>query len=82
MTKFRRKTTDVEAVQYTVDNVQEVKDFVGSGMVSKQIETLFISTPSMLLTIVPNDWVVKGEFDDKFYTLTPENFSARYEAKV
>ena len=79
MAKFRKKVIELEAIQWTGENLLDVTDFVGDpANVMGQIQTLFINSEDNVVTVVPNDWIIKG-VKGEFYPCKPDIFAATYE---
>lgn len=86
MAKFRTKPFEIEAVQFTGDNEQELYGFCGwefavlpekfHGTHTAQVHVKHHNVWAM---VKPGDWIVRGQ-DDEFYPCDPEIFEAKYEA--
>jgi len=78
--KFRKIPLEVEAVQWTGDNWEEMKTF-GGGDVTKHdsIDTkLIIKTLEGDMEVSLNDWVICGELGEH-WPVKPEAFKKTYE---
>lgn len=85
MTKYRKKTVVIEAVQFTKNNFQEIKDFTNS-----QAHTFAIieGVNSWCTCIIPTlegqhiategDFIIKG-IEEEFYPCKPDIFHKTYE---
>jgi hypothetical protein len=73
--KFRKKPVEIEAVQYTGENLNEILQFVGRLKTGPgcRIETL-----EGTMEASPGDWIIKG-VKGEFYPCKPEIFLATYE---
>lgn len=79
--KFKRKPAEIEAVQWTGKNKEEILSFcktahfdadtVGSG-------ALVLKTEKVYETVEVGDYVIKG-VDGTFYACNPETFALSYE---
>lgn len=79
MAKFRKKPVDIEAVQWTGDNVKEVMDFMGWRNASHdQRSGLNIHTLEGTHHATPGDWIIRG-VKGEFYPCKPDIFAATYE---
>ena len=76
MAKYRKKPVVIDAVQF-LENLDEVKAFVGSGA-RFQDGRLLIDTLEGALHASPGDWVIKG-IGGEFYPCKPDIFKASYE---
>lgn len=89
--KFRKKPVEIEAVQFTNINKEEIELFVGKPLKHEiESDTAYIAgvaPPSSSLTIVtlegemkamPGDWIIKG-INGEFYPCKPDIFEKTYE---
>ena len=76
MTKYRKKPVVVDAVQYTGDNLEEVRQFVPEKV--RQDKPLGIRTLEGVMLISVGDWIIKGVMGE-YYPCKPEVFSETYE---
>lgn len=70
-TKFVRKPFEVEAVEITTENIEEISKMVGD-LVKKDDETLFIQVdkdkiPNMF-RVYPGDWLTKMDGNIRCYS--------------
>lgn len=77
MIRFRKKPVEIEAVQYTGDNGQEICLFVGEADRNEKNQFL-IHTLEGTMAADPGDWVIKG-VKGEFYPCKPDIFEATYE---
>lgn len=83
--KYRKKPVEIEAIQYTGDNFNEIKDFINTGerpMKMTELGTPVIETNEGDMYVSTNDWVIKEPFpinDRKFYPCKPDIFEQTYE---
>jgi hypothetical protein len=74
---FRKKPVEIEAVQYTGDNGQEICLFVGEADRNEKNQFL-IHTLEGTMAADPGDWIIKG-VKGEFYPCKPDIFEATYE---
>lgn len=79
MARFRKKPVEIEAVQWTGSNADEVFGFC-NGKISwgAIIGTLDIRTLEGIMTANENDWIIKG-IHGEFYPCKPDIFEKTYE---
>jgi hypothetical protein len=75
--KFRKKPVVIEAVQFTEENYQEVKDFCPALV---YIDTMngYIKTLEGVMQASEGDWIIKG-VNGEFYPCKPDIFQKTYE---
>lgn len=79
--KYRKKPTEVDAVQWTGHNWQEVAEFLGGRVELSSLSAVIIDTHDGLETHVdPYEWIVRDE-RGRMDCCTPYNFSDLYEVK-
>ena len=79
MAKYRTKPVIKEAVQWTGDNLDELRAFVPEKFRDNRIhQPLGIKTLEGVLTISTNDWIIKG-LNGEFYPCKPDIFEKTYE---
>lgn len=79
--KFRKKPVEVEAVQWTGENVGEIKSFAGLDVSVQYYDlppTLRIYTLEGVMTAKPGDWIIKG-VQGELYPCKPDVFEKTYE---
>lgn len=82
--KFRKKPVEVEAIQWTGENVGEIKWFAGLDVSVQYLEkppTLKIHTLEGIMTARPGDWIIKG-VKGEFYPCKQDIFEKTYEPVV
>lgn len=79
MPRFRKKPVEVEAVQFTGDNADEIGRFAGlaAGVFGRD-HHLQIKTLEGNMTVSPGDWVIRG-VKGEFYPCKPDIFAETYE---
>ena len=89
--RFRKKSVEVEAVQWTGLNLDEIKTFVGSDLRYYIIDDAWRvnkGKPFVAMSIVTlegkhiicleGDWIIKG-VNGEFYPCKPDIFEKTYE---
>jgi hypothetical protein len=84
MGKFRKKPVEVEAILFTGQNYDVVKEFMGVDYLAWHPErgtaiSVTIKTLEGDMKAQPNDWIIKG-VKGEFYPCKPDIFEATYEA--
>ena len=81
--RYRKKPVEIEAVQWTGLNLEEIKVFVGESL----IYSIFNTEPYVLIKIKTlegdmiaseGDYIIKG-ISGEFYPCKPDIFKATYE---
>jgi hypothetical protein len=81
MPTFRKKPVEVEAIQWTGENAEEIKACCGekaSPPWRHSPRTFLIETAEGHLGAMPGDWIIKG-IAGEFYPCKPEIFEESYE---
>lgn len=83
--QFRRKPLVVEAVRFSVENKDEVRDWIKTNTVAFTLgdaerPILAIRTRDGVLNAHVGDWIVTNRAEGDFYPLPHEAFQAMYEA--
>lgn len=86
MPKYRSKVVEIEAIQWTGDNNEELEDFAGNKFVgnkfgvefSKEHADIFDHLQDTWITVNPFDYIIKG-MKGEFYPRDPEVFRATFE---
>ena len=91
--RFRKKPVEIEAVQWTGDNEDEVADFMGVSLTAlhtsvdailrtdgdyRENTHIQINTPEGTMTADCGDWIIKG-VKGGFYPCKPDIFEETYE---
>ena len=74
--RYRKKPVEVEAVQWTGENWQEIKDFAGSDVSFDG--RLYVFTLEGTLKVDIGDYIIKG-VKGEFYPCKPDVFEKTYE---
>ena len=76
--KFRKKPVVIEAVQFRLNNIDDVERFVGGDLGKDAEGNPVIATLEGALRVSLNDWIIKG-VKGEFYPCKPDIFAATYE---
>jgi hypothetical protein len=78
--KFRKKPVEIEAIQFTGNNDDEVLAFVGKDAYDpiSNRPTIVIRTLEGNMTTEVGDWVIRG-VKGEHYPCKPDIFEATYE---
>lgn len=79
MAKFRKKPVEIEAVQFTGDNHDDVLAWMGARAAFTHGQEFFIETLEGDMRAAPGDWIIRG-VQGEFYPCKPDIFEATYEA--
>lgn len=79
--KYRKKPVEIEAIQWTGNNLKEVEAFVVNAK-GRQFDTvgesLFIHTLEGSMRTKPGDYIIKG-VENEFYPCNESIFRITYE---
>ena len=77
--KYRKKPVVIDAIQWTGNNVEELKSFALSSSCKIIFNgDVYIETLEGLMFVTINDWVIKG-IKNELYPCKPDIFDATYE---
>lgn len=81
MAIYKTKSTEIEAVKFTCDNIKEVMKFVGTTrlrlyLVEDVVSCIIIQDDE--LHVEENKYIVKGS-DGEFYICSENSFGSIYE---
>lgn len=78
--KFRKKPVVIEAIQWTGDNLEEVKAFLGEAFICEWMFDSTIGIKTLEGSLIGSlwDWVIRGVKGEK-YPCKPDIFEATYE---
>ena len=80
--KYIHKPTEIEAVQYTGDNKEEINPLTQDGTIEYVSEgRLAIINPNGELTVNVGDYVIKGEKEGDYWVCASDVFEKSYEVK-
>lgn len=75
--KYRKLPVEIEAVQWTGSNHQEIEDFVKRAITIVEPD-LYIETLEGTMMASQGDWIIKG-VKGEFYPCKPDIFEETYE---
>lgn len=78
MPRFRKKPVEIEAIQWTGDNLKELEIFTDDEVCPLAEKRLLITTLEGEMKASLNDWIIKG-VQGEFYPCKPDIFEATYE---
>ena len=84
MPKYRKKPVEIEAIQWTGTNTDEILAFcftkadVRAPIGDTTTRIIIISTLEGEMRADPKDWIIRG-IKDEFYPCKPDIFAATYE---
>lgn len=86
MAKYRKKPVEIDTIQWTGDNYDEIYDFVGQKL--GRVKIGFSTSGAFDQLIIPTlegehradvgDWIIKG-VKGEFYPCKPDIFKQTYE---
>lgn len=84
--RYKTKSCVIEAIQWTGDNMEEIKEFVGSAVLEKIIprenkpncHPIIIKTLEGPMLASENDYIIKG-LRGEFYPCKPDVFEKKYK---
>ncbi len=77
--KYKKKPVVIEAIQWTGENLGELRDFVPEEFRHNKIhQPMGIVTPEGVMTISEKDWIIRG-VKGEFYPCKPDIFEMTYE---
>ena len=80
--RYIKKPVEIEAIQWTGDNLDEIKKFVGSFLlVDEVMSRIYIRTLEGRMEASKNDYIIKG-VDGEFYPCKPTIFEKTYDKAV
>lgn len=74
---YVKKPVQIEAIQFTGENIQEIINFVGSNINEYNTEAVFINTLEGVHRTDLNDYIIKG-IKGEFYPCKPDIFELTY----
>ena len=78
MTRYKTKPCEIEAIQYTGNNIIELLDWGKGKLLWNDEDDLFIDTLEGRMKANINDYIIKG-LRGEFYPCKPDIFSETYE---
>ena len=81
--KYRTKPCEIEAVQFTGNNLAEIekfagKDCIGAGFNGKECVFLYINTLEGTMKASVGDYIIRG-LRGEYYPCKPDVFEKKYE---
>ena len=78
MARYRTKPCEIEAIQWTGENLIELLDWGQGNILWNDVDDLFIDTLEGRLKADINDYIIKG-LKGEFYPCKPDVFKKKYE---
>lgn len=75
--RYRKKPVEIEAVQWTGENLEEIKKFAGNSLTYIE-QHVIIETLEGCRMVNKGDYIIKG-IAGEFYPCKPDIFKATYE---
>jgi hypothetical protein len=75
--KYRKKPIEIEAVQWTGSNADEIEEFIGQVWKAAP-DRIRINTPEGTMVATPGDWIIRGVAGE-LYPCKPDIFEQTYE---
>ena len=79
MAKYRKKPVEIEAIQWTGDNLKEILEFSDKAYIERDNYTLKIETLEGTHIANKGDYIIKG-IKGEFYPCKPDIFEMTYES--
>ncbi len=76
--QYRKKPVVIEAVQWTGDNTDEIKNFIGNNFCYATINNIIIKTLEGEIEASKDDYIIKGVHGE-FYPCKPDIFMITYD---
>lgn len=76
--RYRKKPVEIEAVQWTGENLEEIEEFAKGALVHRGPVNIAISMLEGLMRASKGDYIIKG-IAGEFYQCKPDIFKATYE---
>ena len=76
--KFRKKPVEIEAMQWTGNNIEEISVFCGENSAILDGRQLYIFTLEGTLRADAGDWIIRG-VKGEVYPCKPDIFEQIYE---
>ena len=76
--RYRKKPVEIEAVRWTGENLEEIKDFAKGALVRRGPAGIAIDTLEGRMRADKGDYIIKG-IAGEFYPCKPDIFKATYE---
>lgn len=80
MARYKTKPCEIEAIQYTVDNLAEILQWGKGDIIFDVVNgNIYIDTLEGRMKANINDYIIKG-LRDEFYPCKPDVFEKKYKA--
>ena len=76
--KYRKKPIIIEAIQWTGENVTEVREFCKPRTTATEPGRVYIETLEGVMAANIGDWIIRG-IKGEVYPCKPDIFEATYE---
>ncbi len=78
--RYKRKSYEIEAIQYTGENIVEIAEFVKPQICFGRLEdgTFFLKEGISSYTVEVGDWIVK-KLEERCYPHSEDAFKRNYE---
>jgi hypothetical protein len=76
--KYRKKPVEIEAIQWTGDNLVEISQFMTNGRYDSKTQTIQIETLEGTMSANIGDYIIKG-VKGEFYPCKPDIFEQTYD---
>lgn len=76
--RYRKKPVEIEAVRWTGENLEEIKEFAKGALVRRGSVGIAIDTLEGRMRADKGDYIIKG-IAGEFYPCKPDIFKATYE---
>jgi hypothetical protein len=80
MAKFRKRPVVVEAVQWTGDNLDEIKAFGGADIVVDSEHPIIVKTANGLVALGRHAWLVRDPTSGDTWPMASNIFERTYES--
>lgn len=78
MVRYKTKPCEIEAIQYTGNNLIEILDWGQGKILWNDVDDLFVDTLEGRMKANINDYIIKG-LRGEFYPCKPDVFEKKYE---
>ena len=78
MARYKTKPCEIEAIQWTGENIIELLDWGQGNILWNDVDDLFIDTLEGRMKANINDYIIKG-LRGEFYPCKPDVFKKKYE---
>lgn len=78
MARYKTKPCEIEALQYTGNNIIEILDWGQGKILWNDVDDLFVDTLEGRMKANINDYIIKG-LRGEYYPCKPDVFEKKYE---